>query len=91
MSLSFQMTNLVVLVLLLFPGPNLAIESYQNVVFSEQNEISLTQARWPVTFSIDLTPYEATFQLLKEYIKMSNQVQRKTSHKNSLEMLPLKL
>ena len=45
MSLLFQMANLVLLVLLLFPGLNLAIESYQNVVFSEQNEISLTQAR----------------------------------------------
>ena len=69
MSLSFQMANLVLLVLLLFPGSNLAIESYQNVVFSEQNEISLTRARWLVTFSIDLTPYDAAFQLLKECIK----------------------
>ena len=69
MSLLFQMANLVLLVLLLFPGSNLAIESYQNVVFSEQNEISLTRARWLVTFSIDLTPYNAAFQLLKEYIK----------------------
>ena len=74
MCLSFQMANLVLLVLLLFPGSNLAIESYQNVVFCEQNEISLTRARWRVTFSIDLTLYDAAFQLLKECIKMSGQV-----------------
>ena len=69
MSLSFQLANLVLLVLLLFRRSNLAIESYHKFVFSEQNEISLTQARWLVTFSIDLTPYDAAFQLLKEYIK----------------------
>ena len=67
-SLSFQMASLVLFVLLLFPGSRLAMESYQNVIFREQNEISLTRARWLVTFSIDLTPYDTAFQLLKEYI-----------------------
>ena len=58
-----------VLLVLLFPGSNLVIESYQNVIFSEQNEISLTCVRWLVTFSIDQTLYDVAFQLLKECIR----------------------
>ena len=63
------MAHLVLLVFLLFPGSNLVIKSYQNAVFSEQNEISLTRARWLMRFSIDLTPYDAAFRLFKECIR----------------------
>lgn len=41
----------------------------QNVIFQERDEISLTRARWLVTFAIDLTPYDRAFKFLEESIK----------------------
>lgn len=50
------------------PFSNLGGRGYQNVIFLEQNEISIMWTRWLVTFSINLAPYNRASRFLKESI-----------------------